>query len=41
MSCTVITPPAFADSEGIHAHMLMMADRLGAGIIAQFPSRIP
>jgi hypothetical protein len=26
--------------EGIHAHILMMADRLSAGIIAQFPSRI-
>jgi len=26
--------------EGIHAHILMTADRLSAGIIAQFPSRI-
>ena len=29
-----------ADSEGIHAHILMMADQLSAGIIAQFPSRL-
>ena len=29
-----------ADYEGIHAHILMMADQLSAGIIAQFPSRI-
>ena len=28
-----------ADYEGIHAHILMMADQLSAGIIAQFPSR--
>jgi hypothetical protein len=27
------------DYEGIHAHILMMADQLSAGIIAQFPSR--
>lgn len=26
------------DYEGIHAHILMMADQLSAGIIAQFPS---
>ena len=26
--------------EGIHAHILMMADRLSVGIIAQFASRI-
>lgn len=28
-----------SDYEGIHAHILMMADQLSAGIIAQFPSR--
>jgi hypothetical protein len=28
-----------ADYEGIHAHILMMADQLSAGIVAQFPSR--
>ncbi len=28
-----------ADYEVIHTHILMMADRLSAGIIAQFPSR--
>lgn len=27
------------DYEGIHVHILMMADQLSAGIIAQFPSR--
>ena len=27
------------DYDGIHAHILMMADQLSAGIIAQFPSR--
>jgi hypothetical protein len=27
------------DYEGIHAHILMMADQLSAGIIAEFPSR--
>lgn len=27
------------DYEAIHAHILMMADQLSAGIIAQFPSR--
>ena len=27
------------DYEGIHAHILMMADQLSAGIFAQFPSR--
>ena len=27
------------DYEGIHAHILMMADQLSAGIMAQFPSR--
>ncbi|MGO4596120.1 hypothetical protein [Terrabacter sp. 2RAF25] len=28
-----------ADYEAIHAHILMMADQLSAGIVAQFPSR--
>ena len=28
-----------ADYEAVHAHILMMADQLSAGIIAQFPSR--
>lgn len=28
-----------SDYEGIHAHILMMAGQLSAGIIAQFPSR--
>ena len=28
-----------ADYEGIHAHILMMADQLSAGIVAQFPAR--
>jgi hypothetical protein len=28
-----------SEYEGIHAHILMMADQLSAGIIAQFPSR--
>jgi hypothetical protein len=28
-----------ADYEGIHAHILMMADQLSAGIVAQFPPR--
>ena len=28
-----------ADYEVIHSHILMMADRLSDGIIAQFPSR--
>ena len=27
------------DYEGVHAHILMMADQLSAGVIAQFPSR--
>jgi len=27
------------DYEGIHAHILMMADQLSAGLITQFPSR--
>jgi hypothetical protein len=27
------------DYEGIHAHILMMADQLSSGVIAQFPSR--
>ena len=27
------------DYEGIHAHILMMADQLSAGVMAQFPSR--
>lgn len=27
------------DYEGIHAHILMMADQLSAGLMAQFPSR--
>ena len=34
-------PSSVAAYEGINARILMMADRLGAGIIAQFPSRIP
>ena len=29
---------SITDYEGIHAHILMMADQLSAGIIAQFPS---
>ncbi len=28
-----------ADYEVIHTHIVMMADRLSDGIIAQFPSR--
>lgn len=32
-------PASVTDYEGIHAHILMMADQLSAGIIAQFPSR--
>ena len=28
-----------SDYEGIHTHILMMADQLSAGVIAQFPSR--
>jgi len=32
-------PASVIDYEGIHAHILMMADQLSAGIIAQFPSR--
>ena len=32
-------PESVTDYEGIHAHILMMADQLSAGIIAQFPSR--
>jgi len=32
-------PASVSDYEGIHAHILMMADQLSAGIIAQFPSR--
>jgi hypothetical protein len=28
-----------SDYEGIHAHILMMADQLSSGIVAQFPSR--
>ena len=31
-------PASVTDYEGIHAHILMMADQLSAGIIAQFPS---
>jgi hypothetical protein len=31
-------PASITDYEGIHAHILMMADQLSAGIIAQFPS---
>lgn len=27
------------DYEGVHAHILIMADQLSAGVIAQFPSR--
>jgi hypothetical protein len=27
------------DYEGIHAHILMMADQLSAGVMAQFPSK--
>lgn len=27
------------DYEGVHAHILMMADQLSTGVIAQFPSR--
>ena len=38
-SSTVSTPPSVTDYEGIHAHILMMADQLSAGIIAQVPSR--
>jgi len=32
-------PASVSDYEGIHAHILKMADQLSAGIIAQFPSR--
>jgi hypothetical protein len=32
-------PASVADYDGIHAHILMMADQLSAGIIAQFGSR--
>ena len=32
-------PESVTDYGGIHAHILMMADQLSAGIIAQFPSR--
>ncbi|MEP7193948.1 MAG: hypothetical protein ABI903_13895 [Actinomycetota bacterium] len=32
-------PASVTEYEGIHAHILMMADQLSAGIIAQFPSR--
>jgi len=32
-------PESVSDYEGIHTHILMMADQLSAGVIAQFPSR--
>ena len=32
-------PASVTDYEAVHAHILMMADQLSAGIIAQFPSR--
>ena len=36
---TLMRTAGITDYEAIHHHILMMADTLSAGIIAQFPSR--